>query len=491
MFQDVYDTLYFSLLMEQLKRCKPKENLKEQSEQNTENQYDKESDIYQLQENFDNEKQKLILEHEAEIMHNSSKIQEQLLELKEKLGEKNKVIEQLEKNNSYNLKLSTERESESEINIKEGMWEEERKELSDTIISLQENLNEKDKELDGIRVQGKDDQATLEAQMQHLIEGYETKLEDLRQQYNADKENHKIQTEDWKREIEDKSIMINHLKRDLEKISLDIKSQLNSGNAKYETELSIKNSKITDLESKYEYIELKHDESIKLIHQLECEKETAHNEIVQLQEHISAKDETVANVTKELQNKLRINQELEKKLFVLENEKQTSNENLIKKLEEEKFVEQQRLNKEIRELKESIRQVSEELSIRASMCLKLEKDLKTVKENIPMIETKSRQKEYELREELLQQKEDLENKDRRLVKLQADQTFLEEKVEKGEAKLRVKEDELERARTALDQSEARVRRIEEFVTDQKERVRELELRLQHTDKVILMGCFSI
>ena len=52
-----------------------------------------------------------------------------------------------------------------------------------------------------------------------------------------------------------------------------------------------------------------------------------------------------------------------------------------------------------------------------------------------------------------------------------------------QVKLRLKEEELARNREALRESELRVVKIEAFVSEQRERVKELEARLHQTDQV--------
>ena len=398
---------------------------------------DDEDPLAQMRENLDNERQRMDLMHKEEIKQVSSQLHLELrnltLELEEKIETMSKLKKYIEKL-EINLNTIAKEKEVSEKSLQHAL-QEERKQSRKTLEDVREKLDAREAEVEKLRITN-DNNGTIQNQVQHITNVYENKIETLTKSYNTNKENIEIDNKDLKAKLEDKNILIGHLKTDLQSITRDIKNKTNENNTQLQDDLNSKNQILTEIEEQYNQLTLKYTQGAELLEMMETEKNAAIKENSALKNNVLVKNKELQKTSLEKEKHLDSIKTLKTSL----QEKETDHLNMLVKVEEEFKANLQTANQELTDTKDLYKISSEKLANKESECYKLQSKLKAATESLPNIEVSFRRREESLKEQLIQQTTELEVKEQKLEKLLTEQKYLEEKVGRGEMRLRQKEE---------------------------------------------------
>ena len=398
---------------------------------------DDEDPLAQMRENLDNERQRMDLMHKEEITQVSFQFHLELRNLTLELEEKIETISELEKyieKLEVNLNTLAKEKKVSEESLQLAL-QEERKESGKILEDVREKLDVRDAEVEKLTITN-DNNETIQNQVQHITDVYENKIETLTKSYNNNKENIEIDNKDLKEKLEDKNILIGHLKTDLQSITRDIENRTIANSSQLQDDLNSKNKILTEIEEQYDQLTLKYTQGAELLEMVETEKNAAIKENSALKNNILVKNNELQRTSLEIEKHLDSMKTLKTSL----QEKEADNFNILEKVEEEYRANLQTVNQELTETKDLYTILSEKLANKESECYKLQSKLKAATESLPNIEVSFRRREDSLKEQLTHQTTELEVKGQKLEKLLNEQKYLEDKVGRGEERLRQKEE---------------------------------------------------
>ena len=398
---------------------------------------DDEDPLAQMRENLDNERQRMDLMHKKEITQVSFQFHLELRNLTLELEEKIETISELEKyieKLEVNLNTLAKEKKVSEESLQLAL-QEERKESGKILEDVREKLDVRDAEVEKLTITN-DNNETIQNQVQQITDVYENKIETLTKSYNNNKENIEIDNKDLKAKLEDKNILIGHLKTDLQSITRDIENRTIANSSQLQDDLNSKNKILTEIEEQYDQLTLKYTQGAALLEMVETEKNAAIKENSALKNNILVKNNELQRTSLEIEKHLDSMKTLKTSL----QEKEADNFNMLEKVEEEYRANLQTVNQELTETKDLYTILSEKLANKESECYKLQSKLKAATESLPNIEVSFRRREDSLKDQLTQQTTELEVKGQELEKLLNEQKYLEDKVGRGEERLRQKEE---------------------------------------------------
>merc|ERR1719510_1278439 len=160
--------------------------------------------------------------------------------------------------------------------------------------------------------------------------------------------------------------MISHLRNDLQAITADIKTKLNSNNSELEADLEKKTKEIQHFEKKCEDLICKVDEKTNLIKSLEMEKTETESNVDSLKIQLASECKSRTELSANLETKETLIKDLQRELKNTLLERKNSKAKDLEMFEEEKASLERKASEESKDLADSLKETQAKLAAKES-----------------------------------------------------------------------------------------------------------------------------